>query len=454
MATTWETENGTVVSLCRTDARLAAIGPFESEKALTNVRGIGAQMIDRVVGMLGLLLAGVFYAIALYHVGLILLGLRMTQEEQKPFDKGTLRNPVDLPTVTVIIPARDEEVVIEGAIRCADGLDYPRELLQIVVVEDGSKDETPTIGKRLAAKLPHVTCLSGGDSKGKPAALNRALRIATGDVIAVFDSDTRYDADLLLRAAKFFHDRPDVDVAQAIPRVVDGDRNLITRMNGYEMRFWYQGLHAAKDRFNLFVHLAGTGMFLRRCVLEEVGAWDEECLTEDLEYSLRLMLLKRKVALFPGEVRIQPTYTVSHLIRQRRRWWRGALQVLWKSLRTRPPRGLPLRLRVDRTLYLTSPLVFLISSLAFFGSLAILTAGLEAVESIAIWVYGILSTNLILVPLVVTESVTRRSGRLLLVIPGLYWYWVLQIVALLSVAVDIVLGRKPAWTPTPKRKLD
>src|SRR5216117_4305657 len=120
-------------------------------------------------------LALIFYAIAGYHTILIFLGLRMTRGGPKPFDKGSLRNPVDLPVVSLVIPARDEEIVIEGALRCADRLQYPGELKEVLLVEDGSRDATPTIGQRMAAVLPNVRCLSGGPSRGKPPALNRAM---------------------------------------------------------------------------------------------------------------------------------------------------------------------------------------------------------------------------------------------------------------------------------------
>src|SRR5437879_3729086 len=140
--------------------------------------------------LVGLALA--FYAIAVYHTILILLGLRMTRGGPKPFDKGSLRNPVDLPSVSIVIPARDEEIVIEGALRCADRLQYPNELKEVLLVEDGSRDATPTIGQRMAAILPNLRCLAGGPSKGKPPALNPAMAHARGDVIGVFDSDTRY----------------------------------------------------------------------------------------------------------------------------------------------------------------------------------------------------------------------------------------------------------------------
>ncbi len=201
---------------------------------------MGSGMLNQLAGMGFLALAGFFYVITLYHISLILIGLRLTRGKKAPFHKGSLRNPVDLPTVSIIVPAKDEEVVIEGAIKCADALDYPRDLLEIIVVEDGSTDETPGIAQRMRPQVENLVALTGGESKGKPAALNRALNVAKGEVIAIFDCDTRYAPDLLLRMAKFFHDHSEAEIAQAIPRVADADRNVITRLNAYEMRFWYQ----------------------------------------------------------------------------------------------------------------------------------------------------------------------------------------------------------------------
>src|SRR3989441_12924482 len=125
-------------------------------------------MLDPFLGIAIFALAAFFYAITVYHSFLIIIGMRMTKGGRKPFDKGSLRNPVDLPKVSILIPAKDEEVVIEGAILCANRLDYPKDLLEIIVVEDGSKDETPTIGKRMASLVPNVVCVSGGESKGQP----------------------------------------------------------------------------------------------------------------------------------------------------------------------------------------------------------------------------------------------------------------------------------------------
>src|SRR2546422_4899004 len=403
--------------------------------------------------LVGLALA--FYVIAGYHTILIFLGLRMTRGGPKPFDKGSLRNPVDLPSVSIVIPARDEEIVIEGALRCADRLQYPSELKEVLLVEDGSVDATPTIGQRIAAALPNVQCLSGGLSKGKPLALNRAIAHARGDVIAVFDSDTRYQPDLLLRVAKYFHDHPDVSVVQAVPRVMNQHTNAITRLNYYETRFWFQGLQAAKERFGLFMHLAGTGMFLRRSVLEALGPWDEACLTEDLEYSLRLSQSGVRVGMLDANVWIQPVYRASHLVRQRERWWSGALQAFARAARHRFRVGRSRRERIDAFLYTCSPLVFLVSSLLSFGSLALFAITGSVPAALLAWLYGLLASQVLFAPLVIAEAVLTRDRKVLWLLPGLYAYWILQLAALIPAAFRVALRpRNLPWHRTPKLPSD
>ena len=414
-----------------------------------------SRMAMGVVEAAVLALAVLFYAVTIYHVTLIFIGLRLTADRGKPFDKGSLRNPVDLPKVSILIPAKDEEVVIEGAILCANRLDYPKDLLEIIVVEDGSKDETPTIGKRMASLVPNVVCVSGGESKGKPAALNRAFANATGDLIAIFDSDTRYGPDLLLRAVKHLHDHPEIDVAQAFPQVMNAETNVITRINYYETRFWFQGLQSAKDRYGLFMHLAGTGMFIRRRALQALGPWDESCLTEDLDYSLRLARSGGKVGMVDADIWIQPTYRARHLVRQRQRWWGGALQVFWKGLRGRRSGATRLRQRIDTFIYIASPILFLISSILFLSSIVLYGLYGGAMASLMAWIYGIIGTNLILTPLIVGEAVTTRRKKLLWLIPGLYFYWFLQLASFVSIAFRLVFWPKGvAWQRTPKMRVD
>src|SRR5438093_11598285 len=117
--------------------------------------------------------------------------------------------------------------------------------------------------------------------------------------------------------------------------------------------------------------LSGTGMFLRRGVLEALGPWEEGCLTEDLEYSLRLSQSGLRVGMLDANVWIQPVYRAAHLVRQRERWWSGALQVFARAARRRFRVGRSRRERSAAFLYTSPPLVFLVGSLPSFGSLAL-----------------------------------------------------------------------------------
>ena len=411
-------------------------------------------MLDQVAGALGLGFALLFYGVTVYHLVLIFLGLRLTRGYPPAFEKGSLRNPVDLPSVSIIIPARDEEAVIEGALRCADALDYPRDLLEIIVVEDGSTDATPGIICRLQPEVRNLVALTGGESKGKPAALNRALQVAKGDVIALFDSDTRYDRDLLLRMAKFLHDHPDVAVAQAFPEVMDAGRNLLTKLTAFEMIAWFRGMQATKCRRGLFVHLAGTGTFVRRAVFDRLGPWPEDALTEDLDFSLRVARAGLRVGMIPASVRIQPTYSVKDFLRQRKRWWGGALQTARAALQGTRGRRARIAARLDAAAYLSAPLLFFLGSIMFYVSAAYVLLRADFGVAVAAWTVGILSSNIILAPLVVAQAMRTRKPSLLLLLPGLYAYWLLQLGAFVWALGSLGARSRIPWVRTPKRNLD
>lgn len=400
--------------------------------------------------LVAIALAVVFYGITGYHLVLIVLGLRLARRGRPPFDKGSLRNPVDLPRVSLVIPVKNEKGLIEGAIRCARALEYPRDLLEIIIAEDGSDDGTPEVIRHLQSQDPNLVVLTGGVSKGKPAALNRAMAVAKGEVIAVFDADARYDADLLLLMAKLFHDDPETEVAQAIPTIVGEGSSVIGQLNAYEMRFWYEGLHRGKEKYGLFMHLAGTGLFVQRAVFDRLGPWDEDSLAEDLEFARRFQAAGGKASLLPAEVRILPTHSSRDLLRQRRRWWAGTLQVFWKHLRTPSNPRLSFRLRADTTTHLSSPLLFLVGTVLLFGSLAFFLATGGRGVALTAWLLGFLAASLSIAPLIVLESVVSRQPRLLLLIPGLYWYWILQVVALGVSLVFLLTRRKLRWERTPK----
>jgi hypothetical protein len=111
-------------------------------------------------------------------------------------------------------------------------------------------------------------------------------------------------------------------------------------------------------------------------------------------------------------------------------------------------------MRADTATYLASPLVFLVSSLVFLASLGFVAAIGNVPYAVAAWIFGFLGTNFLVVPLVFVESAFRRKARLLLLIPGLYWYWLLQVLALAMALVRLTMVGNVRWERTPKRRID
>jgi cellulose synthase/poly-beta-1,6-N-acetylglucosamine synthase-like glycosyltransferase len=156
-----------------------------------------------------------------------------------------------------------------------------------------------------------------------------------------------------------------------------------------------------------------------------------------------------------ANVWIQPVYRATHLVRQRERWWSGALQVFGRAARRGFRVGRTRRERIDAVLYTCSPLVFLVSSLLSFGSLALFAVSGTVPAALVAWLYGLLGSQLLLAPLVVAEAVLTHDRRVLWLLPGLYVYWILQLTALIGAAFKVVLRpRALRWHRTPKLPSD
>lgn len=391
------------------------------------------------------------FAWSLYHVVLLVHGLR--QPRPGTFDPGGLRNPVDLLPVTIVIPAKQASPVVEGAIRQAVRLRYPSELKQIIVVEDGSTDDTREKIEKVTIDHHEVHFIKRPVTSGKPAALNAAFPHIRGEWVLFMDVDSRVSDEFLLRAAKFFHDRPDVDAAQAILRSIDDNPSLISALDRYENHLLYAGVTRSRDRLGLFVPLGGTGMFIRRKVLEEVGPWDERSLAEDLDYAVRLWKGGKRIAVLPADVYIQSPDNVRNFVRQRRRWWGGTLQVFARGRFMGGGKLGPKR-RFDMTLAVAAPLVMLLGNGVIFGSLAAFLVGQQIAAGLTYLLWAVLASHLILIATALAWAFRQRKWRPLKLIPGLYVDWALQVAILFPLVVEMAFGRRIPWVTTEKRKVD
>jgi 1,2-diacylglycerol 3-beta-glucosyltransferase len=238
-----------------------------------------------------------------------------------------------LPSVDVVVAARDEQAVISRLVEGLALLDYPKELLTLWVIDDGSSDRTPELLAELQSRHPQLRVLrrepnAGG---GKSGALNLALQHLKGRWMLVLDADAELQPDTLERLLPFAEAGP---ASQAGPwgavqlrkAVVNPQVNLLTRAQAMEMV-----LDAVIQQGRLahggVSELRGNGQLLLRQAIDAAGGFNEDTVTDDLDLSFRLLLAGQPVGgLWDPPVREEAVLGLRALLRQRQRWAEGGLQ--------------------------------------------------------------------------------------------------------------------------------
>ncbi len=246
----------------------------------------------------------------------------------------------DLPTVSLLIPAHNEEKVIGRTIEAMTALDYPEEKLEIVVINDGSKDTTAEIVSRYTKQHPNVRLLTippGEGGKGKSRALNIGVGKTSSEIIAVYDADNTPDRSSLkyLVAQLLLH--PELGAVLGKFRTVNKARNLLTRFINIETLSFQSILQAGRWKLFKVSTIPGTNFVIRRSLLTKLGGWDEEAITEDSELTVRIYMENFRVKYIPYAVTYeQEPETWKVWIRQRTRWVRGNNYVVSKFVKEIP----------------------------------------------------------------------------------------------------------------------
>jgi len=246
----------------------------------------------------------------------------------------------DLPTCTILIPAHNEAVVIGNTIEAMLNLEYPEGKLKIMVINDGSKDQTREIIERYARKDSRVVLFNipeGMGGKGKSRALNLAIQQADSEVIAVYDADNTPDSKALhYLVASLISDKELGGVIGKF-RTVNKNRNLLTRFINIETLSFQSMLQAGRWQLHKIATLPGTNFVMWKWLIDELKGWDEEALTEDAELSIRIYELGYKIKFLPYAITYeQEPEKWSVWIKQRVRWVRGNNYVLAKFMKEIP----------------------------------------------------------------------------------------------------------------------
>lgn len=186
-----------------------------------------------------------------------------------------------LPSISIITPTLNQGHFIERTIRSVLAQEYPR--LEFIVIDGGSTDGTIGILRKYAAKLRWISEPDTGQSD----AINKGLRMATGDIVAYLNSDDLYEPEALHRVARYFTDHPDIRWATGKCRIIDEQdrevRKAITLYKNLLLRWYSYSLLLVTNP------ISQPATFWRRSVLAEVGSFSErEHLVMDYEFWLRI----------------------------------------------------------------------------------------------------------------------------------------------------------------------
>jgi len=279
----------------------------------------------------------------------------------------------ELPTITVQLPLFNELYVVDRLLKAVTAIDYPREKLEIQVLDD-STDETVKVAESVVAKYAaegfDIHYIHRSDRTGfKAGALENGNKFAKGELLAIFDADFVPKPDCLRKLVDFFTD-PMVGCAQMRWSHINGDYNLLTRLQTIMLDGHFVVEQTTRNRTGGFFNFNGTAGIWRRKAIELSGGWQHDTLTEDTDLSFRAQLMGWKfVYLLDEEAPAEIPVEINAFKAQQRRWAKGVMQVgikLYPRIWLAP---LPFRVKLEMFFRLTGnisyPLMIVASFLQF-----------------------------------------------------------------------------------------
>jgi cellulose synthase/poly-beta-1,6-N-acetylglucosamine synthase-like glycosyltransferase len=407
----------------------------------------GANNVSAITASL---LAVVFFIFLMRHMAFAASALWTA-----PFDMKT-RSGFDFgyrPFVSVLVPCRNEELVVEGTVTTLLALDYPHELIELIMIDDGSDDATGEILDRLCAEHPRLRCIhrapdAGG---GKSGALNTALEELRGEIVIVFDADHKCRFDVVKRLVRHFAD-PNVAAVQGRCIVRNSEESSLAKTIAIDYYCGYLVNEYGRQALYNLPAYGGANCAVRVSEVRALGGWNAESVTEDTDLTLRLVLSGKRVRYDVTAIDTEEgVHTFRRFWRQRYRWARGH-QEAWRDYRRAVWRSPTLSRaeKIETTMFL---LVYHVPLLCSLGVLLIMLR----VLGIVTWGSSVdltpIATLLFLGPLVelasglIVSNAPRRSALgVLLFLPS----YLLFTIVCTKAWFDGVLGRPYSWHKTPR----
>jgi len=348
------------------------------------------------------------------------------------------------PLISILIPAFNEEKVIGKTIESALEIDYPKK--EIIIIDDGSTDKTLLIAKRF--QRDNVKVLHKENS-GKATALNYGINFAKGEILTILDADTIAGKNSLKEIVKVFENAPDVGGVAGNVKV----RNKTNWLTWCQALEYVSGLQIARRAFDMFGAITivpgAMGAFKTK-ILKDTGGYDKDTIVEDFDATIKVL---KSGQIIRGTTK-SLAYTeapekIKEFVKQRNRWYRGNLQVIFKHKNaiTNPRYGF--LQKVAFPYMIMSMMVLPITGFFMLGSLI-----LSIIEGDIFFVLSSMTFFIILQYLLVTLAVRieREDPRLILfAIFFMFGFKQIQDALLIRQLFEQLLRRKAKWTRVARK---
>ncbi len=367
----------------------------------------------------------------------------------------------EYPMVSVLVPAHNESLVIVRTVRALLNFTYPKDRYEIIVINDNSTDNTAEKLEEVQREFPDrkLIVISTGPEvggKGKSNALNIGYSVSKGEVIAVYDADNTPEPDALTILVENL--MADDKLGAVIGKFRTRNRNasILSRFVNIETLTYQCMNQAGRYFFFKLCTIPGTNYVIRRSIIEEIGGWDTQALSEDTEISFRLYRMGYYIKQMPLAVTWeQEPHLLGVWFRQRTRWAKGNLYVLVKNFRYIFDRKAgPMRLDV---LYYLIVYILMLSSLVtsdmiFLGGILGWVHVTLGGFSTLLWIMAILVFVFNVMLTLATEKNEFSLESALLVLLMLFTYaklWVFVVLKAIWMSItDKLFHKEVKWDKT------
>ena len=401
------------------------------------------------------LVINVLLMLHVIHEGILVFNALRKNKKKKPEVKTE-----DLPMVTIQLPLYNEKYVIERLLNAISELDYPKEKLEIQILDDSTDETTEVIKEYIQKHNSNFVLVNRENREGyKAGALAYGLEFSKGEFVAIFDADFVPAVDFLKQTIPFFQN-PKVGVVQTRWLHINEDQSMLTRAQAIMLNTHFSVEQLGRHNANGFINFNGTAGVWRKECIDDAGGWQADTLTEDLDLSFRAQAKGWEFEyLFDVGSPAELPSTFEAFRTQQFRWSKGAAECVRKNWKRLWSSSAKFGSKIMGSFHLLNSSVYLLVVVLLMLSPFVYYVNTEKLVSLPYYEYAlpigpIVSGSLFLIFLIGNLIGSKNKGKTLLwYVPSLFMFFSMTTGISLYMSFGVLegyLGKKSPFVRTPK----